>query len=518
MFGSRRRRQPRGAAAERALQRRRWLWIGLVTLGAALLRLADIGTWSFWVDEAHTFRDATMPLDGEGGFWEQDRAKYPLTFLLVRLLLDTQLVSTGEGAIRLPFALAGIATVPVLWATGRALVGERAALLAAVFLAVMPWHVFWSQSARGYVFVVPVAAIATALVWRFHERDRLLDLVLAIAVVGLGTLFHSTTATMGLGLLVFLFLRRRELTSRGALAFGIATAILLAALPIVIRELEPFPEFQRAKGKPALGHFLTTTGYYFRPLLLVAALGGLVLMRRQRSRAQAVLFAALAATPFLVLAVVGGSIVQTTARYALSALPVVLWLGAYAAVNVYDLIVARGAGRALRVAGAALGVALGTDLAIGSVQYFAHHHGDRARWREACRFLDRRSADRHLLVVTPMEPIVRYYLTRDYWQNGGMSDPSRQVRVLENWLLTGVTKKVRVHDPGAAAHLRWQVREAARLEAQLAVALTRPLAAAKDPSGELWRTLQDEFELLLYLPCWVGPKDESIYVFVPAVD
>ena len=204
---------------------------------------------------------------------------------------------------------------------------------------------------------------------------------------------------------------------------------------------------------------------------------------------------------------------------ALSALPVVVWSGSYAAVTVYDLIVANGAGRALRVAGAALGIALGADLSIGTVQYFLHHHGDRARWREACRFLERRAPDQRLLVVTPMEPIVRYYLTRDYWQNGGMSDPSRQVRVLEDWLLTGVTKAgFRVHDPGATAHLRWQVREAVRLEARLAVAVTRPLAAAKDPSGELWRTLQDEFELLLYLPCWVGPKDESIYVFVPAVD
>ncbi|MCA8950147.1 MAG: hypothetical protein KDE27_11640, partial [Planctomycetes bacterium] len=71
MFGRRRRRRRRGGAAATAAAGHRWLWLALAaaTVVAAVLRLLDIGQWSFWVDEAHTYRDATMPLTGEHGFW-----------------------------------------------------------------------------------------------------------------------------------------------------------------------------------------------------------------------------------------------------------------------------------------------------------------------------------------------------------------------------------------------------------------------------------------------------------------
>ena len=34
-------------------------------------------------------------------------------------------------------------------------------------------------------------------------------------------------------------------------------------------------------------------------------------------------------------------------------------------------------------------------------------------------------------------------------------------------------------------------------------------------AGSFEELLQREFEVALHLPCWVGPKDESVYVYLP---
>ena len=53
-------------------------------------------------------------------------------------------------------------------------------------------------------------------------------------------------------------------------------------------------------------------------------------------------------------------------------------------------------------------------------------------------------------------------------------------------------------------------------EGQLfAVMVTRPELREQDPSGAFEALLEREFELSLHLPCWVGPKDESVYVYLP---
>ena len=57
------------------------------------------------------------------------------------------------------FAVIGIATVPVLGLCGRRIVGATPSVLAAWFLAIDPFHVFWSQNARGYAIVV-LASVA----------------------------------------------------------------------------------------------------------------------------------------------------------------------------------------------------------------------------------------------------------------------------------------------------------------------------------------------------------------------
>lgn len=498
------------------------LWVLLATVIAGALRLHCLGEWSFWIDEAHTFRDATMPLEGESSFWNQDRAFYPLTFLGLRFLIDAGWIGAGEGWLRLPFALFGVVTVPLMWICGRRLVGDGAAVFSAFLLALMPWHVFWSQNARGYVFVVLAAVVATGSLWRWVEAGRVGQLFRALLVIGIGALFHPTIALLGFGLLAFLALRRLQAVSLRTVLFAFLGAImLLAVLPKLIAVFSPIQGFLMAKADTSVLHLALTTGYYFRPVLIVAAVIGYVLLRRSQGRDRALLLACLGVIPIAVLAVLGGTLAKTTARYAIGSLPAVLWLGAIAAREL-AVLVRPGPGAASRLIAGFVGFALLFDFGSDCWRYFDQRHGDRARWRDACDWVKAEYQGGRVYALTVNEPSVAYYLTPEVWRNAGAVEGPYTVWLVAHWDNEGLDQDdKRVHPAGWSEHLKWRRQQAANLKSELVVLVTRPeldevdQGDASDPSGELWRVLRRDFELVRYLPCWVGPKDESIWVFVP---
>ena len=140
--------------------RRHLGYLMLFTLIAAVLRLYHLGEWSLWIDEAHTYRDVTKPFEA---FWSEGTSHYPLSFLLLRgmaYLFGLAAVDLDEKFMRLPFAFFGIASVPAIAIVARGMIGRRSALLAALFLALSPWHIYWSQNARSYSMVLFLSLIA----------------------------------------------------------------------------------------------------------------------------------------------------------------------------------------------------------------------------------------------------------------------------------------------------------------------------------------------------------------------
>ncbi len=126
---------------------------------AAVLRLSTLDLQSLWYDEAFTPVHVL-----HSSLWATLRSvsrtenSPPLWYLLE--WLDTRLLGTGAVALRLPSALAGVATVPVVWAIGRELAGRWAALTCAAIVAVNPLFVWYSQEARVYGLFVLTAALA----------------------------------------------------------------------------------------------------------------------------------------------------------------------------------------------------------------------------------------------------------------------------------------------------------------------------------------------------------------------
>jgi mannosyltransferase len=77
-----------------------------------------------------------------------------------------------EAWIRLPSVLFAIASIPLLYALARRLIGEKAALAAAVLFALSPTDVYYSQEARGYTMTILLVLASTWFFVRAVEENR----------------------------------------------------------------------------------------------------------------------------------------------------------------------------------------------------------------------------------------------------------------------------------------------------------------------------------------------------------
>jgi mannosyltransferase len=211
-----------------------WWPLAALALLAAVLRLADLGQQSFWYDEAFTPVHVLHPsLVATLRSVVHTENTPPLWYLLA--WADSRVFGTGEVALRLPSALAGIATVPVAWAIGRELTGRRAtAIAAAAFVAVNPLFVWYSQEARAYGLFVLTGALAMLCFLRaLHDPTPRRMWVFALA--GTFALLSHYFAVfllipMALWLLWDRARRRAALPALGALALvGLALVPLISA-------------------------------------------------------------------------------------------------------------------------------------------------------------------------------------------------------------------------------------------------------------------------------------------------
>jgi hypothetical protein len=321
------------------------------------------------------------------------------------------------------------------------------------------------------------------------------------------------------GYVAFLVLRRVQLRRATLLWLAAGVAVAAYAVPWLIDVLPLFEDFKKSKDSPSLTHFVQTTGFYFRPMQLVAAAVGLWLLRRVGGRDRALLLGSMSVVPVLVLLAVGAQLVLTTARYAICVLPMVTWLAALAAVHVARVLAAtpHWSRATARAAGAAVPLLLTAGLGVGLWDYYANQHGQRACWREAAAFLQERAAGRPLWVSTVNHPSMIYYLLPGKWSNTVPPEfAANRVVPLIDWMIANGQdeEKRTVNDGGAVAHVEWHRRSARANNALFAFVVTMPELIEQDKSSALRVEIARQCEEVAYFPCWVGPKDESIHIWV----
>src|SRR5580693_5693403 len=120
----------------------------LLTLAGAGLRLSHLGSKSLWLDEGATVALARTSWQHFAWVWWHGEANLQTVyFLLMRGWIH---FGISEAWLRLPSALFGIASIPLLYVVGRNLMGTTPALAAAALLTFSPAHVEYSQEARSY--------------------------------------------------------------------------------------------------------------------------------------------------------------------------------------------------------------------------------------------------------------------------------------------------------------------------------------------------------------------------------
>jgi mannosyltransferase len=211
-----------------------WWPLAALTILAAVLRLPTLGQQSFWYDEAFTPVHVLHP-----SLWATLHAVVhtentpPLWYLIA--WVDARALGTGEIALRLPSALAGIATVPVAWAIGRELTHRRAtAIAAAGFVAVNPLLVWYSQEARAYALFVLLLAVAMLCFLRALDRPTPRRMATFALSGSLALLSHYFALFLLIPMVVWLAWdrprRRAALPAIGALALvGVALTALISA-------------------------------------------------------------------------------------------------------------------------------------------------------------------------------------------------------------------------------------------------------------------------------------------------
>ena len=212
----------------------------LIMLIALALRLAGVGSESFWVDEEWSRGAANSGSLAEVVQRCIDDVHPPFYFTL--LYLWRLAFGDGDAALRLLSVVIGTLTVGAGALAGRALWDARTGLLGAVAIAVAADLVRYSQEARMYALVSLLAVLLLGVAVRVSRRPSAWWWV----ALGLGSLMLMLTHNYGVGVVGLLFigtaiaLRSHGKSLRPLIVTFIATAgaYALLWLPSLLGQLD----------------------------------------------------------------------------------------------------------------------------------------------------------------------------------------------------------------------------------------------------------------------------------------
>jgi mannosyltransferase len=220
-------------SAGRALTRATPIVVGL-TVVAAVLRFVWIGHQSFWYDESFTVVLTHHSFGQMLGLVPRTELTPPLYYCLAWVW--ARLFGYGEVGLRSLSALAGVATVPVMYGVGAKLISRRAGLIAAALACCNPLLIWYSQEARSYALLVLLAALsllAFAYVRLPQPSWRQLGMWALAASLTLATHYYGVLIVVPEALWL-LWVQRRD--RRVLLAVTAVAAFGLALVPIAISQ------------------------------------------------------------------------------------------------------------------------------------------------------------------------------------------------------------------------------------------------------------------------------------------
>jgi len=139
----------------------------VIILLGAFLRLYRLGFQGIWLDEAHTW---LMASKGPVWLWREQifSASPPLYFIFMHYWIN--LLGKSAFIMRLPSAISGIISIPIVYYIGRKMFDGKTALISSFLVAISCPHIYYSQEARCYVMLA-----ISSLISGFYFYQMLLD-------------------------------------------------------------------------------------------------------------------------------------------------------------------------------------------------------------------------------------------------------------------------------------------------------------------------------------------------------
>lgn len=190
------------------LQKRSGLWALLLTLLGLLLRLYQLGEWSFWHDEALTLLLARQPVAQLIAITATD-VHPPLYFLIVKFFLN---FGQNEVIVRLPGVLFGTMAVPATYWLGRILFDDRVGLMAALIMAISPLQLFYAQEARMYTQLLLLTLLSGCCFFQALRTDlyQWWGVFVLAATLAAYTAYFAFPVFAAMGMYVLLVERQRQ--------------------------------------------------------------------------------------------------------------------------------------------------------------------------------------------------------------------------------------------------------------------------------------------------------------------
>jgi 4-amino-4-deoxy-L-arabinose transferase-like glycosyltransferase len=221
----------------------------LLAIIAAIPRLYNLGELSFYMDEETTSFASRSMAEGmtpqmPGGMpYHRSLPHSWMNSISARLLgLDDEI------SYRLPGAILGLITAPLIFLLARPFVGTHVAFLAAVLLALSEWHIIVSRQARMYAPFVFFYTACVFSILRWARDDQPKYLILSVLLIFLTATLHSLGVFAAFVPLTALFIKGFAKTSHYKLiAFAIVAGVTSYIYSLVFIQA-PYQEWIDAHG------------------------------------------------------------------------------------------------------------------------------------------------------------------------------------------------------------------------------------------------------------------------------
>jgi uncharacterized membrane protein len=128
-----------------------------------------LGKESLWGDEVFSFERAAVGVEWIAHLAAVGDVHPPLYYYILHFWM--KLFGTSEFALRFPSLIFGVLAIPMIYLLGRRLFNEEVGLISALFLAISPFNVEYSQELRMYSLILFLALLSMYFFVRFLEQD-----------------------------------------------------------------------------------------------------------------------------------------------------------------------------------------------------------------------------------------------------------------------------------------------------------------------------------------------------------